>query len=68
MLTLGLVGDEGTKWWEVLLEEWVEFERVRMPVDVVLIAYGCGLDLRLSFVGEEDLGKVRETEEEAGEG
>jgi hypothetical protein len=67
-LTFGLLGDEGTKRCEILLVECVEFERVRMPVDVVLIAYGCGLDLKSSFGGEEGPGKGREVEEEAGEG
>lgn len=37
-------GEEGTKRCEDEVEV-VEFERVRTPVDVVLIAYGCGFDL-----------------------
>lgn len=58
-----LVGDEGTKWCETLADERVELERERIPVEVVFIAYGCGFDLRFSFVGEE-----RDVEEDAGEG
>ncbi len=34
-------GDEGTKWWEA--DEVVEFEQVSTPVDIVLMAYECGL-------------------------
>lgn len=46
-------GEGGTKRCEAEFEEVVEFERVRMPVEVVFMAYGCGFDL---MAGEDVFG------------